>query len=323
MKLKEILASLSVLAVLVAVPALMAFQGQRAIASQTDGADATLTLYGVAKDGAWTLSKVNGTNYWWKSFDPATLYFQEGQEVALRLQSTDVHHRFYAPSLGIGPVDVEPGHTEIVRFRANKPGTYRYHCTSICGETHFYMSGMIVVSPKGQQAEAVDEQVLAAVARYPRDLQEPPKENMIEWGRYLYEKNGCTTCHGKAGQGGVKNFNYAKESIPAHNTLAEKFFLEEKEDADAFVQLLQKKVDFNKLEESVDIPKFQVVLTQYEAARDLIVKGKHCAKGDKIGPEPPLQMPSWREVLTDHDVDSIIAYLLTLYPWEDDEDWDE
>ena len=66
-----------------------------------------------------------------------------------------------------------------------------------------------------------------------------------------------------------------------------------------------------------------MVLTQYNAARDLITRGKYCAKGDKTGPEPPLQMPSWREVLTDHDVDSIIAYLLTLYPWEEDEDWDE
>ncbi len=102
-----------------------------------------------------------------------------------------------------------------------------------------------------------------------------------------------------------------------------KLFVEEKEDADAFIELLLKRVDFDRLEEFPDIPRFKLVLTQYKSAKDLIAKGKHCAKKDKTGPEPPLQMPSWREVLTDRDIDCIIAYLLTLYPWEADEDEDQ
>ena len=78
-------------------------------------------------------------------------------------------------------------------------------------------------------------------------------------------------------------------------------------------------MDLDQLSEPPDVPRFILVLTQYNAAKALILKGKSCAKRDKAGPEPPLQMPSWRELLTDKDVDSIIAYLLTLYTWDEEE----
>ncbi len=337
MKLKEITAAASVVMVLVGLPVLVAFQSNRAIASDAGGAK-VFTLSGVAEDGVWTLENVNAINYWWRTFDRAILHVEEGDEVVLRLQSTDVHHRFYAPELNIAPVDVEPGHTQIVRFRAGAAGTYQYYCTSICGDCHFYMSGWIVVSPKGQMPEdiyrdaiaAIDHDTIAAIDHdaieavdCPHDLAKPTRENMIEWGRYLYQNKGCVTCHGKDGQGDVPNFNYAKATVPAHNTLAEKLFLEEKEDADAFIELLLKRVDLDQMEDSRDIPQFRLVMTQYNSAKDLITKGKHCAKKDETGLEPPLQMPSWREVLTDRDIDCIIAYLLTLYPWDADEYEDE
>ena len=84
--------------------------------------------------------------------------------------------------------------------------------------------------------------------------------------------------------------------------------------------MLKEGVDFEDLEEEPDIPLFNLVLKQYYAAKDLIKKGKHCAKEDVAGPEPPLWMISWENLLTDHDIDSIIVYLLTLYEWEDDEE---
>lgn len=321
MTLKEILAALSVVAVMIGVPVLIALQNAHVVASQADGAK-VFTITGVAKDGLWTLEKVDGTNNWWKTFERAILYIEEGEEVVLRLQSSDVHHRFYSPGLNIGPVDIEPGHTEVVRFRAGPPGMYEYYCTSICGECHFHMYGWIVVSPKGQAPMRIDTSLLTDVD-CPHDLTEPPREDMIQWGRYLYRKNGCATCHGTEGKGGVRNFNYVKNTIPAHDTLAEKFFLEEREEAEAFIELLLNRIDLDSLDQIPDIPQFTIVLTQYKTARDLITKGKHCAKLDSAGLVPPLHMPSWREVLSDHDVDSIIAYLLTLYPWEEEEEFDE
>ncbi len=318
MWLKEILATVGVVASLVGVPLLVQDHDDRVEASQAAGAR-IITLSGVADNGVWTLAAVNGTNYWWKTFERATLHVEQGQEVVLRLQSSDVHHRFYAPALGIGPVEVEPGHTELARFRADKAGTFRYYCTSICGDCHYFMAGWIVVTPKGQTPQAIGEPALAMDA-CPHDLEPPPRENMIEWGRHLYRKHGCTTCHGEGGKGGVVNFNYSKPTAPAHNTLAENFSLEEQEEAEAFVKLLLARTDLGKMKRHPDIPQFALVRIKYEAAKDLIVKGKHCAKRDKAGPEPPLQMQSWREVLNDDDIDSIIAYLLTLYPWDEEDE---
>lgn len=314
MRLKEIFATLSVLVAFVGVPLFVGRYQQDHVLAEYIPKARVVTLTGVAKEGVWTTEQVDGHTYWRKTFAPATLYLEEGEDVVLRLQSADVHHRFYVPGLNVGPIEVEPGHTEVVRFQARSAGTYRYYCTSICGDPHFYMSGWIVVIPKGEPPTIPE-----SVVHRPDLGEPPPQEDMIRWGRYLYQKMGCTTCHGLEGRGGIENFNYVRSTIPAHNTLAEKFFLEEKEDADAFVDLLLERADLDSLEEPSDIPRFQLVLAQYRAAKELIRKGKESAKLDPAGPEPPLQMPAWQGKLTDRDMDAIIASLITLYPWEEEE----
>ena len=314
MKLKETFAVISVVVILVGVPAFVVWYQHSQVLGQYPPEARVLTLTGVGKDGVWTLETVNSSNYWWKTFSPETLHFEEGEQVVLRLQSADVTHRFYAPGLGVGPVEVDPGLTVAVQIHASPAGTYEYYCTAICGDCHFYMHGWIVVTPKGETPKTPPP------AACSHDFEEPPQEDMIRWGRYLHQKMGCITCHGVEGRGGIVNVNYIKETVPPHNTLAEKFFLEEEEDARVFIDLLVKGVDFDQLEEQPDIPRFILVLTQYRAAKELIRKGKHCAKLDATGPDPPRQMPAWEERLSERDIDAIISYLLTLYPWEEDEE---
>ena len=82
-------------------------------------------LTGVASAGVWTVRPVNGLNYWWRSFEPATLYVTEGDEVVINLRSADVFHRFYLPSFSVGPVAIEPGHTVMVRFKAERHGVFQ------------------------------------------------------------------------------------------------------------------------------------------------------------------------------------------------------
>ncbi len=314
MKFKEILATLSVLVSVIALPFVIGWYHNGYVLGRYSEGTKVVTLSGVAEGGAWTLDKVDGTNYWWKDFKPATIYLEEGDKVVLRLQSTDVHHRFYAPQLDIGPIEVEPGHTEEAQFEAETPGTYRYYCTSICGDCHFYMQGWIVITAKGQSPK-VPEPLKCA-----HEFELPPKEDMIAWGRYLYQKNGCITCHGDDGKGGIENVNYTKETVPAHNTMADTLFLREKEDAETFVQMLLARVNLDELEEEPDIPLFNLVLKKYSDAKELFNAGKNCAKADPNGPEPPLQMPSWEAQLTNRDFDAIMAYLITLYEWDEDEE---
>lgn len=316
MQRREVIATAGVLFSLIAVPLLINWhQHQNVYADRVPGTK-VITLTGVGKDGVWTLEDVNAFNYGRRPFAPATLQLMQGDSVVLRLQTADVHHRFYVPALELGPVDVEPGYVEEVAFEATQPGTYEYFCTSLCGDAHFYMKGWIVVSGPGEPL-AVPE----PTAR-PSNLSPPPQEDMVGWGEYLYVKEGCTTCHGVAGKGGVENFNYVKRTIPTHEDLAEKLFLEEQKDADAFVEMLKQRTPLDTLEVQPDIPRFSLVLAQYQASKDIIQKGKDCARLDADGPVPPLQMPAWQDKLSDYDVDAILAYLITLYPWEQDE-WDE
>lgn len=143
-------------------------------------------------------------------------------------------------------------------------------------------------------------------------------------GRALFAKY-CSSCHNRGGKGGVENLNYAKKTVPALNTLAEKMFLEYEEDAEYLADLLRDGVDIENMSPPLDVEGRARVLAQYRAIKDVIKNGSTAGKADPEGPPPLLHMPSWSRGLKDDNIDSIFAYLLTIYPWEDDEDeeWEE
>lgn len=136
-------------------------------------------------------------------------------------------------------------------------------------------------------------------------------------GKALFQKY-CIACHGKDAKGGVKNINYIKRTVPALNTLAQRMFLDEPENANKVAKLLKAGVDINKMSPKLDVPKRGRVLAQYRAIKRVIQKGSVAGKEDPNGAEPLLHMPSWADGFTEKDIDSIISYLLTLYPWEEE-----
>ncbi len=129
----------------------------------------------------------------------------------------------------------------------------------------------------------------------------------------------CIACHGEGGRGGVENKNYAKESIPALNTLAEKMFIEYSDDAEYLAELLMDGEDIENMSPPLDMEGRARVLAQYRAIKDVIKKGSTAARAETDGPAPFLHMPSWAEGLTDSAIDSILAYMLLQYPWEEEE----
>ncbi|MBI5023737.1 MAG: c-type cytochrome [Candidatus Omnitrophica bacterium] len=135
-------------------------------------------------------------------------------------------------------------------------------------------------------------------------------------GEALFRKY-CVACHGIDAKGGVKNINYVKKTVPALNTLAERMFLTEPEDANKVAELLEKGVDITNMSPQLDVPNRGRVLAQYRAIRNVIEKGSIAGKEDPKGPEPLLHMPSWAEGLTRKDIDSIISCLIKLYPWDE------
>lgn len=304
---KEKLALTCVLIVLTAVPvSVFVYQRMYRPSVRTER---VIEITGVGARGTWTLETVNGLNYWWKSFEPATIHMRLSEKVLLRLKSSDVFHQFYVPALGIGPVDVEPGYIKEITFKAERAGVFHYYCTSMCGGCHFYMQGWIVVTPPGEKP-ATPRPINCSLCL---PTYEPPEApGVVTMGEYLYQTKGCVTCHGIEGRGGIENYNYIKKTIPAHNRTAEKIFLTDAENQKAFLDLIRQGGDLNEPEEPPDIARYHLVLARFNAAVELIKNGKQAARLDMTGPEPPLHMPAWKDKLNCRQINAIIGYFISL-----------
>lgn len=114
---------------------------------------------------------------------------------------------------------------------------------------------------------------------------EPPKGNeKIAQGWKIYNEKGCFFCHGIEGKGGIKNPNAKGGKISSLQSVAEGYTKEE--------------------------------------LKGLILRGTaYISKEDPKGPNPPLNMPSLRGILTDDELDTLSEYLMSLMPKKKAEEW--
>lgn len=69
-----------------------------------------------------------------------------GDLVIFRLRSSDVIHGFSLKDFGVFITDgIQPGKSTLVRFVADKTGTFTFSCNAICGDMHEKMQGTLVV----------------------------------------------------------------------------------------------------------------------------------------------------------------------------------
>ena len=172
---------------------------------------------------------------------------------------------------------------------------------------------MTLVSLSGVFVEAADAPAPArntpeSVRKYWL-LPPPAGDGVVERGEWLFRQKGCFLCHGPAGQGGVPNHNYIRETVPRLSP-AELMKLEETEDVLAILEHLTRRQPLDSLVDAPPVPRYEVVLGQYHSIQSLIQTGRKPGKKNAKGPVPPLKMPSWRRELSAADIDAIIAYLL-------------
>jgi cytochrome c oxidase subunit 2 len=122
---------------------------------------AALLIFGLALLPDWVRSDppdirvhVTAEQYWWRIgyemgdgsvIETANeLHLPSGQTAEFVLNSTDVIHAFWIPSLG-GKIDVIPGRTNLWRLRPTDPGVYRGVCAEFCGPSHALMAFPVVV----------------------------------------------------------------------------------------------------------------------------------------------------------------------------------
>jgi cytochrome c oxidase subunit II len=84
------------------------------------------------------------------------LHIPAGEPVEIAVRSADVVHSFWIPTLG-GKMDAVPGHTNIIRLQADRPGIYRGICAEYCGTGHDVMRFTV-------EAHAADDYAVALEA---------------------------------------------------------------------------------------------------------------------------------------------------------------
>jgi cytochrome c oxidase subunit 2 len=115
------------------------------------------------------------------------VHLPAGESVNFSLDTVDVIHSFWIPSLG-GKMDMIPGRTNTLRLTPLEPGIYRGVCAEFCGPSHALMAFDVVVHERAEF-----EEWLAAEAAPARLVAE------TEPGRILFLNSGCAACHAVRG----------------------------------------------------------------------------------------------------------------------------
>jgi cytochrome c oxidase subunit 2 len=139
--------------------------------------------------------RVTGEQWWWRvrylgpegaPVDLANeLWLPVGRPVELELDTRDVIHSLWIPSLG-GKMDMIPGRQTRMRLVPTRTGTFRGICAEYCGASHAWMLFWVRVVDEEEFARWLDGQA--------RPAPEPP-DPLAARGRELFLANGCGACH--------------------------------------------------------------------------------------------------------------------------------
>ncbi|TAV41663.1 cytochrome c oxidase subunit II [Rhizobium leguminosarum] len=150
---------------------------------------------GLPKNAALTIT-VRGQQWWWQviyadanpalNFQTANeIHIPVGQDVRIQLESADVVHSFWVPSLA-GKQDLVPGRSNSLFLRAERPGIYRGQCAEFCGLQHTHMAMLVVAD------EPADYQRWIAAQRENGVV---PTDPDAAAGKVAFLSKPCAACH--------------------------------------------------------------------------------------------------------------------------------
>ena len=137
---------------------------------------------------------VVGKQWMWKFQHPEgqqeidELHVPVGTDIRLIMGSEDVIHSFYVPGFRI-KYDVIPGRYTSIWFNATQPGEYDLFCAEYCGTNHSLMRGKVIVMTQADYQNWLKGGTTASTGG-----------DMTQAGQALYDRLGCDSCHGTAGQ---------------------------------------------------------------------------------------------------------------------------
>jgi cytochrome c oxidase subunit 2 len=137
---------------------------------------------------------VSGEQWWWRvrytgpegAVELANeLVLPRGRRVPLLLQSPDVIHSLWIPSLA-GKMDLIPGRTTLLPLQPLRTGSFRGACAEYCGASHAHMAlWAIVVEPDEFLAWLRAQRADALV----------PTDPLARRGATVFLSSGCGACH--------------------------------------------------------------------------------------------------------------------------------
>jgi len=95
-------------------------------------------------------------------FNPHRVRVRQGDRVILELAAMDVVHGLYVDGYDV-QVTADPGVPARVEFVADRPGKFRYRCSTTCGALHPFMIGELVVEPNVPYRRAMASMFLIAL----------------------------------------------------------------------------------------------------------------------------------------------------------------
>jgi cytochrome c oxidase subunit 2 len=139
---------------------------------------------------------VKGEQWWWRvsylnpdrsvAFDTANeIHIPVGQNIRLDLQSADVIHSFWVPSLA-GKQDMVPGRDNSLFIRAERPGVYRGQCAEFCGLQHSHMAIIVVAEEQAAYQRWLSVQQANTM---------PVADAEVLAGERAFMTKPCAACH--------------------------------------------------------------------------------------------------------------------------------
>ncbi len=159
------------------------------------------TVFALASEGDGRTIKVEGQQWWWQfsydldedgHYDIVTandLVIQTGEEVNLEIHSNDVIHSFWIPQLN-GKKDAVPGRIHEWRISSDEPGIFYGECVEFCGLSHANMQMRTIVLTPDDFDRWVQEQLAGKEAAQAAPAEESPEAA----GAALFETH-CISCH--------------------------------------------------------------------------------------------------------------------------------
>ncbi|WP_247436170.1 cytochrome c oxidase subunit II [Bradyrhizobium sp. 44] len=153
-----------------------------------------------AKDEKAHTLKIIGHQWWWEvryeadsphqSFVTANeIRIPTGQPVKVELESADVIHSFWVPSL-TGKMDLIPGQKNELQFTANNAGIYRGQCAEFCGIQHAHMAFAVIAMSPDEFGRWRDHENQSG---------SNPADQLGKQGEALFRARGCALCHNISG----------------------------------------------------------------------------------------------------------------------------